>query len=205
MMTCDRVRELLPLLLYDDLPSAEAGEVRGHVQQCVSCQQELTALGGVRQALDSGMVPAVTVDLGRVYAQATQRQLRRWRGVAGLAAAVAALLLLVVGLQLEVRCEAHQLVVRWGAPPPVAVAPPAPAVAVPPPAVEAADIQLVKGLIQVLMTDMQDRDREQQRALARLQMHLEALQRQQQQRWVATERELTALYTAQFGTRGKGD
>lgn len=212
MMTCNRARELLPLLLYDELPPEEAAELRGHLQQCAGCQQELTALGGVRQALDAAsVVPAATVDLGRIYAQASQRQqrqLRRWRRVAVLVTAAAALLLLVLGLQLEARWEGHQFVVRWGAPPaPVAVAP----VPVPPPsaarpaAVGAEDIQLVKGLIQVLMTDMQDRDQRQQRALARLQLHLDALQRQQQQRWVATERDLSALYTAQFGTRGKGD
>lgn len=206
MMTCIRARELLPLLLYEDLTAAEASEVRCHLQQCPGCQQEFAALGGVRQALAAMPAAAANVNLEHIYASAARLQhlqVRRWRRAAGALTAVAAVLLVCLGLKLEVRCEPDHFSVRWGAPP--AAPPPPPSVVVQPPAVTAEDLQLVKGLIQVLMADLQDRDRQQQQALRRLQLHLETLQRQHQQRLVATERDVTALYTAQFGTRGKGD
>src|SRR5262249_2661640 len=69
-------------------------------------------------------------------------------------AGVAAVLLLVVALRLEVRVEAHQFVVRWGKPPDVAP-PPAAVVQTDPKAVRetAEKLQLVNDLIHALAGD----------------------------------------------------
>src|SRR5262249_60281157 len=57
--------------------------------------------------------------LSREAARREQQRLRRWRRAALVAGAgLAALLALTIGLNLEVRVEHHQLVLRWGAPPP---------------------------------------------------------------------------------------
>lgn len=208
MMNCTRARELLPLLLYDDLAPTEAEETRAHLRDCAACGQEFAALGGVRQALDALPAPSAKVDLGRVYVEAERRQrlqVRRWRRIAVALTAVAALLVLAFGLKLELRFEGHQVTLRWGKLPAQSEPVPPTRPEAPPPAVSAEDIQLLKGLLHGLMADMQDRDRQQQQALVRLHSQLESLQRHSQQRWAATERDLAALYTAQFGGRDKGD
>src|SRR5262249_11206759 len=71
----------------------------------------------VRNALDAVAVPAVSVDVSRVFQQAAalqQRRARRWRRAAVAACGLAAALLLVVLLRLELQLDAHQLIVRWG-------------------------------------------------------------------------------------------
>ena len=58
----------------------------------------------------------MTVDLPHLYRAASRaraRQLRRWRSAAVVLGAAAAVLLLIVGMRLEVRVEAHQVTLRW--------------------------------------------------------------------------------------------
>src|SRR5205807_10411967 len=122
----------------------------------------------------------------------------RWRRAAVVLLGAAALLLLVLGLKLEVRVNAHQLVVRWGATPePATPAPQSPRIvhADPsPPSINAEEFQLMKDLIHALAADADTRDRQWQREVATLQGRLEALQSRSQQ----SDRLVAALYTAQF-------
>jgi hypothetical protein len=120
------------------------------------------------------------------------------------------MLLIALALNLEVRLEGNQAVVRWGSAPAV----PAPVMPLPPPlvqkepppmAVTAEEVQLLKELIRALAADVEHRDRRQQLALTQVQGRLDALQRQAQQRWAATAEDVAALYTAQFGSRPKGE
>jgi hypothetical protein len=206
-----QTREALAGLLYGELPPAEAEAVQKHLAGCSACRAEYAALRHVRAALDAAPEPVEPpgVDLARLYREAARRQarrLRRWRRLAVAALAAAAALLVAFGLKLEVRLERHQLVLRWGnaeaeAPRPV----PQPPVAQHAPPERDAEMQLVKELIHLLAEDVKSRDGRQQEALLALQERLDALGVQVNERWAATERDVAALYTAQFGSRDKGD
>jgi hypothetical protein len=214
-MNCTEACKHLPALLYGDLSPTEAAALELHLTGCPACRREYVSLDRVRRALDLVPVPAVEVDLARLYQEAATRQTRgtrRWRwGAAGCAAA-AAVLLLVLGLRLEVRMEAHQLVLRWGAPAQQAdpVLPPEPprAQVIPPlsptsPEVEER-LRVMSELIHALAEDVGERDAQQKEQLALLEAHLQKLQLQGNLRWTETERTFAALCVAQFG-KPKGE
>jgi len=201
-MNCAEVRAALPAILYDELPSAEAAALRDHLAGCPACRAEHAALRRVGTLLTAVPAPTIRVDLSRLYQEAGRRQhvrLRRWRRAALACCAAAAGLLIALGLRLEVRVEGHQAVVRWGTPP-AALPDQAPAAAAvlpgpAPAAVNAEEVRLVHQLIHALADDVAYRDRQNQEALGFLETRLDALQHQAQDRWNATERYVSALYT----------
>jgi hypothetical protein len=204
------------LFLYGDLDAREAAEVRDHLAGCPPCRHELAALRQLRQALDGVPVPPIAVDLPRLYQQAAarqQRQARRWRRAALAVCGLAAALALVLLARVEIRCDHQQLVVRWGAPVETAVAPTPQAPATPVTAPQSAPLpaglqerlQLLDELVHALAADVQGRDAEQQRRIARLQVRLEELQAQAGRRLYETERQVRALYVAQFQPPPKGE
>ncbi len=211
MKTCAQAREALAGLLYGELSPADAEAVHKHLAGCPPCRAELAALRHVQTVLDAAPAPEASVDLPRLYREAAHREgrrLRRWRRVAVATLAAAAVLLAVFGLGLEVRVEKHQVVLRWGSP--ARPEPPEPApnpAAERPPTPPAADgeLQLVKDLIHLLAADLHAQDRKHKQALRRLHERLEELRLHVDQRWDATERDVSALYTAQFGSREKGE
>jgi hypothetical protein len=215
MTSCVEVLARLPGLLYGDLPADEAEAVRKHLVGCPACRREHTTLEGVRRLLDTASAPpAVEVDLGRLYGEAAgrrRRRARRWRRAAALVG-IAAAVLLLIGLKLEVRLEAHQLVLRWGVPPMAEQAvrqtqPPTPLVRQEgePAPVAQAELQLVRDLVHALADDVEGRDRENRQALLWVRGRLDQLQRQVQARWEATEQLVSALHTVQCETRAKGE
>jgi anti-sigma factor RsiW len=214
-MNCTHVREKLPELLYGDLPQTAAAELENHLVHCPACRSALSALGHLRRTLDTLPAPSLAVDLPRLYDRAARRrekQLRRWRRAAVVLAAVAAGLVVALGLRLEVRCEAHQLVVRWGTPDQVAVPPPAPQAprevapqATPVVTVTAEEMQLIRELVHALASDVELRDRRQREQLTRLNERLDAFQRRTDVRWAAdTRRLLPTPQTAPVEPRRKG-
>jgi hypothetical protein len=212
MRNCAQTRDALTDLLYGELPPAEAQAVQQHLAGCAPCRAEYAALRQVRAALDATPAPAprAEVDLPRLYREAARRQarrLRRWRRLAVAGVAVAAGLLVALALRLEVRLGQHQIVLRWGAPPQVEQLRAAPK----PPetdrsvAERTAEMQLVKDLIHLLADDVKARDGQQKEAMLALRERVEALRVLVDERYAATERDVSALYTAQFGPREKGD
>jgi hypothetical protein len=209
-MTCTEARDLLPLLPCGDLPPAEADRLRAHLRDCPGCAREMALLERVRGALDAAPVPAVQVDLHQLYRDAMARQarrLRRWRRAAVVCAAAAAVLVAVVGLRLQVRVQANQVVLSWDNRPAPRVAP-----APTPPPTEAkvpADVEerlrLMSNLIHALADDMESRDSHQQESLARIEERLNTLQAQGNRRWSETERTVAALAAAQLDTMQKGE
>ena len=209
MSDCNAVHPLLAEAVYDDLQNDQAAVVRRHLSDCPACQAEFAALREVRDALNAvPPVAPVRVDVGRLYREASRRQtlrLRRWRRTAAALGAVAALLLVVFFLRLEVRLEAQQLVLRWGAPEPVAVAPapppqppvPAPVIVAAPPEVTADDLRLVKQLIHALAANQDTHDEQQTQELLALRQRLDRLQIQADRRWATTEYYVSALQTNQ--------
>jgi Putative zinc-finger len=212
-MNCSHIRAHLPQWLYGDLPPDAAAQVAAHLAICADCRREGEALKQVRQALDA--VPAATaeVDLPRLYrtvAQTQERRLRRWRRIALTLGGLAAALVLLAALpSLEVRCEDHQFVVRWGAPPPL---PPAVQPVPPPPheseverpqfvSVTAPDVEdslrKLSDLVQLLADDASKRDERSRRELETLRAQLKELR-------VSMDRDVAALYAVQFSETKKG-
>ncbi len=211
-MNCPDVRACLPLLAYGDLGPAEAARVEEHLAKCPECRREWAALGAVRRLLGAAPASAVSVDVAAVYRRTAERQARaarRWRRVAcaacaGLAAAIA----LTVGLRLEVRVEEQQVVLRWGIPtaPPAPPAPPTPAPVSPRPSAPDANddqLRLLGELVQALAADVRGRDERQQQEIDALRRQVREVHQQSVRRWEAAERDLIALYQAQFPA-GKG-
>lgn len=215
-MNCTDARARLPALLYGDLSADEASQVQAHLARCPSCQKESAALAQVGRLLDAVPAPAVAVDLPQLYREAAerrQRRLRRWRRVAVASLAAAAVVLVVFLSRVEVRLDAHQLVLRWGAAPapPEVPSPPAP---LPPPVVVAAptasadevehQLRLLTDLVQALSNDADLRDARRQQEMTRLRAQVQSLQQQLTQLRLVTEKDVAALYTAQFPEKEKG-
>src|SRR5437879_13596323 len=115
-MNCSEVRDLLPLLLYGDVPGAQATAIQGHLASCATCRREFAELQQIRVALDRAPAPASQVDLPRLFEESAARQARRarrWRLAAVAVCGLAAALLVVVRLRLAVAVAANQLVRRW--------------------------------------------------------------------------------------------
>jgi putative zinc finger protein len=217
-MTCTDVRARLPLLLSGDLAAAEVDEIRQHLTRCPSCQEERTAIVQVRHLLDAVPAPAVTVDLPRLYRDAAEgqvRRLRRWRGatVAVLAAAAAVVVALLL-FRMEIRMDAHQLVLRWGAvpaqpdPPPAPVPPREERPIAPAPVVSTAEVDqqlgLLRELVEAVSNDADLRDERRQQEIAQLRGRMQGLEQQMTQLRLATERDLSALYATQLPEKERG-
>jgi Putative zinc-finger len=219
-MNCSQTREQLPDLLYGGLTSEVAAQVEAHLAACADCRRELDALKQVRQALDAVPPATAEVDLPRLYraaAQQQERRLRRWRRAAfALAGVAAAVVLFAVLPSLEMRCEGHQFVVRWGTPPPVPQPEPSPAPA--PREIEkervqfvsktAPDVeerlQMLSNLVQLVDESADRRDDKRRRDLETLRTQVNELREQLRQWRQSSERDVAALYALQFPDPKKG-
>jgi anti-sigma factor RsiW len=205
-MNCDAIRGLLPLFVYDDLDSAESLAVARHLADCPACQSEHAALMQTRNALESAPTPAVNVDALALLRIETARQtlrIRRWRRAALAIGALAASLLLMFALRVEVRAGDGQFVLSWGAPKPDTRIP------IPDPRNPAPEIterlQLVQEIARALAADVAERDDRQQAAVARLRTEIDNLERFTVDRWRATERDVAALYRTTFPRTESGE
>ncbi len=218
-MNCADVRARLTAFAYGDLSETEASQVRQHLGRCLACEQERRAITEVQRLLDAVPAPTVAVDLPRLYrdvADGHGRQVRRWRFVAlaGLAAAVVVAALLVS--HLEVRVDANQLVLRWGAGPTAPDRPELPPPAPPrpqetttaAPLISTAEInqqlRMLRELVQAISDDADLREQRRQREIAALQNRMRGLEQQMTQLRLAAQREVTALYTAQVAEKPGG-
>jgi hypothetical protein len=217
-MNCADAQARLPGLLYGDLAEAEADAVRRHVAGCPSCQCEQAALAQVRRLLDAVPAPPGAIDLPRLYREAAGEQAlrwRRWRRLAVVSLAAAAAVTAVVFLsRLEIRMDAHQVVLRWGAVPaaPEVPQPPVPrpeqpltSPALPESSGEVEQqLRLLTALVQTLSEDADLRDGRQQQEIARLRAEMQVLRQQLGEQRLVTERDVAALYAAQFPDKQKG-
>jgi hypothetical protein len=204
-MNCPEICAALPELLYGELKPAQVETVQSHLAGCAGCQAELAGLRQVSGLLDKLPVPAVRVHVGQIYWQSQVRQecrLRRWRRATFALTAIAAAVVLAMLLQLEVRVDGRQLVLRWGSAREVItrVAPEhgigvrkqhQQSVSVPP-EVTRADLKLMRDLLHAVAADVDGRDRLQHESLAAIQRQLDRLEQEAQQRWTATVRYVAA-------------
>ena len=196
---------------HDDLPElacgALAGERRQRLEQhligCAGCRRELAALREVSRLLRAAPAPEARVDVEALYREAAlreRRRLRRWRRLAVAACAVAALLLLIFGLKLEVCVGGNQVVLRWGPPPEeTLVVVPAPRLREDPRLAEhERRLRALNELVVQLAGDVQTLDLRQQTDLTQLRAAVERLREQSALHWAAAERDVQALYDERF-------
>jgi hypothetical protein len=205
-MNCANVHARLASFAYGDLPEAEANQIREHLNRCSACEQERLAISEIQRLLDAVPAPPIAVNLPMLYRDAAaghRRQLRRWRiaALAGLAAGVLVALLLS---RLEVRVDANQIVLRWGAAPaiphqhepPPAPRSPEPIVAAPQMSTAEIDQQLrmLRELVQAISNDSDLRDERRQRAITALNGRMHGLEQQMTQLRLARQRDVAVLY-----------
>jgi anti-sigma factor RsiW len=205
---------MLPLLLYGDLPPEEIASVERHLADCAACREERAGLQRVQKQLDAAPAPPIHVDLPQLYRLAAERhssRVRRWRRFAMAVGSVAAALLVVTFLRLEIRVQARQLVLTWGA---SVDASPTPAPLPPPPATAAPatqslasvkqQLQLLDELVHALAEDIGTRDRQRKQEILRLSARVRELQHDLAQQRQVTDHDVAALYAAFFGPKEKG-
>jgi hypothetical protein len=213
-MNCEQTRALLAELAYGD---AEHPEAAAHVRHCARCGAELRELAAVRRMLDAAPAATARVDMPALYRQAAARErerTRRWRRGALAAGAIAAGLLLLFALRVELRWHDRELVIGWGTAPPARETPPQEQ-AVERPAVPAhvlTELQVLRDLIHAISTDVGQRDQAQREvltaqreALAALRERVDRIGAASSRNWAAAQNDMRALYTAYFGVRSKGD
>jgi predicted anti-sigma-YlaC factor YlaD len=214
-MNCTQARESLPALLYGDLDTPARNAVQNHLTSCPVCRLEFAAFQRVRGALDSVSSPPVQIDVARLFQQVAARkakQARRWRRAAMAVCGIAAALLLVVLLRLEVRVQPQQLRVRWGTAP-------AEEKTHEPTLIERIIVRedraaldaledrvgTLDELLHAVITDVGDRDERQTQRVARLRDRVEELRLQNSRRWSDLDRSVAAMYTALFVLPKKGE
>jgi anti-sigma factor RsiW len=213
-MSCSPIRERLAEFVYGDLTPAEAREVEEHIRSCPACRREHAALAGVRSLLDQAGTPAISADLPAIYRRAAEiqgRRARAWRRAGmGILGAAAAVLIVTMLLRLEVRADARQVVIRWGAPaepqesPIIAPLDVQPAVASRSSSELQGELDILSELIQGLTEQQEVRDRRSAQDRAWFRAQLDELRRQTVQHWMATERDVAALCSTQLNQTPKG-
>jgi hypothetical protein len=212
-MSCSPIRERLAEFVYGDLTPAEAREVEEHIRSCPACRREHAAVVGVRSLLDRTGIPAVPTDLPGIYRRAAELQGRRaraWRRAGmGILGAAAAVVIVTMLLRLEVRADARQLVIRWGAPAELPKSPIAPLHVQPAVASRSSseiqgELDILSELIQGLTEQQEVRDRQSAQDLVWFRAQFDELRRQTVQHWMATERDVAALCSTQLNQTPKG-
>jgi Putative zinc-finger len=201
-MTCEQVRALLPLAVYEDLTGPDAADVAMHLRDCPGCRAEEASLRQTRAALDAVPAPEVTVnpaDVLRAESAHQARAMRRWRRLAVAATALAAGLLLVLAVRPQVRVGDGALVVRWADPPPA----PGPVVHVQQvrDADQAERLEIIAALLRAAADDAEGRDRDRRAEIAALRARLDAVRLTSDARWEDIQKDMGVLYRLQFARK----
>lgn len=111
-MDCNVKKEDLLTFFYGECEEGEQERMKGHVAACATCRRELDALAGTQALLRAWPDESPHLDLTFVEAEVPRR---RFRLIAGLAAAaVAAVVLLFAGPEFELSYRAGELDLKWG-------------------------------------------------------------------------------------------
>lgn len=196
-MNCEHAKPLLPLWMDDSLADAEQAAVGDHVRACPTCQQEASTLRHALAQLQAMPLPVVHVEPWGVLDRAAQqhsRLARRWKRLTIAVSAVAVCLLCVLLVQPDVQVGDGAVVVRWRPAPEQPV--PLPLATPDPEQTRKLELltELVRSYAEASELRGQDRDKE----LETLRLRLEITQLQAERRWEDTQRDMGALYRAQF-------
>jgi len=202
-MNCTQARQLLPDFAYHDLHPGQLEPVKEHLSRCQACANELASWQELERMLDGVSRPPVNVNVPLLFRQARDiqdRKTRRWRRAALALAGLAAAVLFVLVLRLELRVDGNQVVIGWGnkssttdvLTDPESELHPMPAPPSSSLAASEAELQPLRGLIYELAANLEQvsqesdlRDRRQQQNLNRLQEQVTQL-RMMFQRHVTT-------------------
>lgn len=205
-MNCHAAREQLPLFVTGDLPTEVATSLTAHLQACAACQREEGMLRRLVIGFAQLPEPETSVDLPGIFREAArqeQRVGRRWRNLALAATAIAAGVLLLLFVRVEVRGGDGQWVIALGTPQPT-VKPNPPAV---PPAAEPAWKQFEEKLtalqenLDLVLQDVTERDGARRQEIAALRGSLESIKQSAGAALAATQRDVSAMYAALFPGR----
>jgi hypothetical protein len=203
-MTCADARPLLPAHVYGDLSDADAAAVARHLRGCPACRGEAAALDQVRLALDAPATPPVRVNVPALFHEVADRRARRWRRLAVAGAALAAGLLLVLGLRMQIAVEADRVVISWGRAPAepeaLATVKQNPSLTLParPEPDFGARLELQEELLRAVVADADARDRRYESEINAVRDRQASFARAVFDRFAEMERMASALYVAQF-------
>jgi hypothetical protein len=216
-MTCEVTAEQRIEFVYGELPPAQAAAIEAHLAECESCRRECEEFTQQMELMDRAVsvpVAAASTDLSKILATARSRansRSRRWRRVA-LGAAAAALVIAVAAAAVR-RVEVHatHVVIRWGGSA-------APQQGQFPAAVDADSDRLrtelartqslllehrrrlddLDRLAALVVSELKDDDA----GMARLAFRIDALQRQNDERWQTVRRGFHGWYLAHVESAG---
>lgn len=211
-MNCHSLQDRLALFVSGDLDSAEASSIRQHCASCENCRTAVAALERIRNLLDTARTPPTSIAFPQIYAAAARRQetrLRRWRRASLALAGMAAALMLIVGLKMQIRVQANEFVMTWNGGPPAPVTPEKAPDATPIPQAEGVkevtpeQFERMRELVYALAANIDNMDRNQKQATVQFAKQLEALHYGDTHRWQAMQRDVAALYAVCL-SRDKG-
>src|SRR5262249_7964110 len=108
----------LPELIAGTLSAAGRADLEAHLASCPHCRRERQGLEYVCQLLTATPAPCVQVDLGSLHRAAAEEErlrARRWkRRALATALALAAVLLIGLLINLDIRIGDSELAVSWG-------------------------------------------------------------------------------------------
>ena len=110
-MDCNVKKEDLLTFFYGECEEGEQERIKEHVAACAACRRELDALASTQALLRAWPDEAPRLDLTFVEAEVPRR---RFRLMAGLAAAVVALALFLAWPEFELSYRAGELDLKWG-------------------------------------------------------------------------------------------
>ncbi len=211
-MNCTHVRQLLAEFAYDDLSSDQVGPVKEHLRRCQACAGQLASLQEIHRMLGGVSPPPVNVNVPLLFRQVQDiqnRKTRRWRRAALALAGLAAAVLFVLVLRLELRVSGDQVVIGWGnkssttdvLTDPKSELHPMPAPPSSSLAASEAELQPLRGLIYELAANLEQVSQESDLRDRRQQQNLNRLQEQVTQLRMMFQRHLTT-YLADSSKKG---
>jgi hypothetical protein len=195
-MNCTQVKEQLVDLLYDELSAEVQQAMDNHLAECSTCRKQWKMLKAGHSLLDR--MPKddsnSRIEVARIYQTVESRcdrSRRCWRAAAAAVGLVAALLVVVIGVQLRFEQHATHVVVAWSdlpEPEPAGrtIADPArPTIADPWPTLNAQQERLegIDELLKLTAQEVLTVDDSESTELARLIHQFSAAQKQNDQRW----------------------
>ena len=210
-MPCEQSSEKLIDFAYGELPSGQAAAIEAHLAECDSCRRQCEEIAHNIELLDRAAgepMPATASDPWRIFAAVRLREAarsRRWRRAAISAAAAAVLIAVAAAGFRHVEVHATHVVIRWSeAPAPTGPRPQPPAGA--PDDANLAqfreDLAQTRTLLaehgrrledldrfaSLVVAELKEDDVRLTRAATALRVRIDALQRQNDERWQAVGR-----------------